>query len=63
MKQKTKKAALKRIKKVKNNFLRKKSFKSHLLVNKSKKKLRKLNQKTAIRPSDLKKYKKMLPFI
>jgi ribosomal protein L35 len=60
MKLKTRKSASKRIKNKKNVLYRKKAFKSHLLINKTSKRLRHLAQSTKINKVDLKNYFKML---
>lgn len=58
---KTRKAALKRYKKTsQNKFLRRKSFKAHILTKKSSKRKRKLGKSIVVSKSDVKNIKKML---
>jgi len=58
---KTRKAALKRYKKTgQNKFLRRKSFKSHILTKKSSKRKRKLSRSTTVKKTDIIHIKKML---
>jgi len=58
---KTRKAALKRYKKTANNkFLRKKSFKAHILTKKSSKRKRRLSSSTTVNKTDILNIKKML---
>jgi ribosomal protein L35 len=60
MKFKTRKSALKRIKIKKTMIVRKKAYKSHLLINKNSKRLRHLSKQTLIHKVDIKTYLKML---
>ena len=59
----TRKAALKRYKITRNdNFLRRHSFKGHLLMKKSNKQKRKLSQVICVNERDIKSIKLMLPY-
>ncbi len=63
MKLKTNKSALKRINIKKRILIRKKAFKSHLLINKSSRRLRLFNVKNYIHKSDIKSFLKLIPKI
>lgn len=61
---KTRKSALKRYKITGNDtFLRRHSFKGHLLMKKSNKQKRKLSQTILVNPSDNKAIQLMLPYL
>jgi large subunit ribosomal protein L35 len=62
MKLKTRKAAFKRVKIKKNNLERKKAYKSHLLRNKSSKRLRRLGKVEKIHKADFSSYRDLLPY-
>jgi large subunit ribosomal protein L35 len=62
MKLKTRKSAVKRIKRKKNCLNRKKAYKGHLLRKKNSKRLRILSQPTQIHKSDLGSFSLMLPY-
>jgi large subunit ribosomal protein L35 len=60
---KTRKAALKRYKKIATgNFLRRHAYKGHLLMHKTKRQKRKLSRTLCVSPSDSKPIKLMLPY-
>jgi large subunit ribosomal protein L35 len=60
---KTRKAALKRYKKIAaGNFLRRHAYKGHLLMHKTKRQKRKLSRTLCVSPSDSKPIKLMLPY-
>jgi large subunit ribosomal protein L35 len=61
MKLKTRKSAVKRIKRKKNCFARKKAFKGHLLRKKNSKQLRTLSQAAQIHSADKKIFALMIP--
>jgi large subunit ribosomal protein L35 len=62
MKLKTRKAALKRVKRKKNSLERKKAYKSHLLRKKNSKRLRRLSESAKIHPADISSYSLLLPY-
>jgi large subunit ribosomal protein L35 len=58
---KTRKAAVKRYKRTANNkFLRRKSFKAHILTKKSSNRKRRLSRSTTVKKADIVHIKKML---
>jgi len=59
---KTRKAALKRIKKKKKCLQRKKAYKAHLCISKNSRRLRDLSSLSKISNQDLNFYLKMLPY-
>jgi len=62
MKLKTRKSALKRVKRKKNILCRKKAFKGHLLRKKNSKQLRTLSQPSKVHSTDVKTFDLMLPY-
>ena len=62
MKLKTRKSALKRVKRKKNILSRKKAFKGHLLRKKNSKQLRTLSQAAKVHSTDMKTFDLMLPY-
>lgn len=62
MKLKTRKSALKRVKKKKNYLARKKAYRGHLLRRKNSKQLRRLSLNANIHSFDLLAFRKMLSY-
>lgn len=59
---KTRKAAKKRVKQIKNGFLRKKAYKAHLLRKKSSSQLRRLSASSSVHKTDVSKFFLMIPY-